>query len=305
MKKITLATSLIALVAFGSASGLAAPLLEEDLAQFAVLGASTVTNTGATTLTGDIGVSPGTAITGKETITVNGTNAAIGGNPNVHENDALAQAAQGQLTTARNNLSSLSSDETLAANLGGLTLTPGVYTVLAGTTNLDGILTLDGLGNENALWVFLMQSTLITSPFSSVNVINAGSGAGIYWNVASSATLDDATQFEGNILALDSISLNGAATIGCGRALADTGAVTMINNTIGGNCFGTEVGDDTYGYGGGIDVTTGPDGTTPVVGILPFVPISSTDIPAPLTLLLFGFGIAGLAGARKIYKPAR
>jgi hypothetical protein len=95
---------------------------------------------------------------------------------------------------------------------------------------LTGTLTLDGKGNLNAFWVFQMPSTLITSPGSVVNVINTGAGAGLYWNVGSSATLDTTTSFEGNILALTSITLDTGATGQCGRALAHSGAVTMDTN---------------------------------------------------------------------------
>ena len=138
-------------------------------------------------------------------------------------------------------------------DLAGLALPPGVYTVLAGASNLTGTLTLDGQGNANAAWVFQMGSTLITSPGSAVNVVNTGSGAGVFWNVGSSATLDTTTSFQGNILALASITLNTGATIGCGRALADTGAVTMDMNTIG-------IGCASNGFSGGLTV---PDGGGP------------------------------------------
>ena len=112
-----------------------------------------------------------------------------------------AATAQGQLTTAINDLNTLSG--TLEpADLAGLTLFPGVYIVPAGVTNLSGMLTLDGEGNANAAWVFLMSSTLITSPNSVVDVINTAAGAGVYWDVRSSATIDTDTTFMGNILAL-------------------------------------------------------------------------------------------------------
>ncbi len=273
------------------APALATPILGTELASFAVLGASTVTNTGATTLTGNLGVSPGSAITGKATITVNGTNAADIGNPSVHEADAFAILAQSQLVTARTNLGLLGSGTLLPADLVGLTLAPGVYTVPAGVSNLTGSLTLDGLGNANAAWVFQMLSTLITSSGSVVDVINTGAGAGVYWNVASSATLGTSTSFEGNILALANITLNTGATIGCGRALAHVEAVNMDTNTIGIGCTGTGE-EGSYGVSGGLDVT----GST--VSFLPFAPISAA-VPEPGTVLLFGAGLAGLLGFRK------
>jgi hypothetical protein len=179
--------------------------------------------------------------------------------------------------------------------LAGLTLNPGVYTVAAGTTNLSGTLILDGLGDADALWVFQFSSTLITSPGSVVNVINAGTGSGLFWNVGSSATLDTTTSFQGNILALTSITLNTNATIGCGRALADVGAVTLDQNTISIGCAGTgEEGSNGLG-GGGLDVVGGVivDSGGNVVA----------RIPEPGTLLLFGVGLVGLFASRKRLVP--
>ena len=296
MNAVKFGIPLLVALAYGPAQGLATPILGSELASFAVLGASTVTNIGATTLTGNVGVSPGSAITGKEAITVNGTNAVDLGNPSVHENDAFAILGQSQLATARTNLGLLGPGTLEPADLAGLTLFPGVYTVPAGISNLTGTLTLDGLGNANAAWVFQMPSTLITSPGSVVNVINTGAGAGVYWNVGSSATLDTTTLFEGNILALASITLHHAASIGCGRALAQTAAVTMDNNTIGCTGTGEEGSND---FSGGLQVTTTSGGTE--VTFLPFAAVSA--VPEPGTLLLFGFGLAGLFVSRKQFLP--
>ena len=286
---------LAAALAYGPSPGLAVPILGNELASFAVLGAETVTNVPTSTINGSVGVSPGTAITGFVS-----TPNAISLDPQVtggvvDSNTAVAQQAQAQLTTARNTLTSLGIGLTLGADLAGLTLNPGVYTVAAGTTNLSGTLILDGLGNADALWVFQFPSTLITSPGSVVNVINAGTGSGLFWNVGSSATLDTTTSFQGNILALTSITLNTNATIGCGRALADVGAVTLDQNTISIGCAGTgEEGSNGLG-GGGLDVVGGVivDSGGNVVA----------RIPEPGTLLLFGFGLAGLIASRKRLFP--
>src|ERR1700692_3799102 len=265
----------LAILSFSVSSSNADGILGPDLATFSVLGASTVTNTGATTLTGDLGVSPGSAITGESTITGNGTNAAMIGNPFVHSNDAVSISAQSELAAAKTELGSLGAGTLLPANLGGLTLSPGVYTVPAGTTNLTGTLTLNGQGNLNAFWVFQMPSTLITSPGSVVNVINTGAGAGLFWNVGSSATLDTTTSFEGNILALTSITLDTGATDQCGRALAHTGAVTMDTNTISIGCSNLMGGGagtgGSSGLGGGLIVP--PGGGTPT----PLPPVSAPE----------------------------
>ena len=257
-------------------TGFAAPILLPTVASFAVLGASSVTNTGPTTLAGNLGVSNNSSMTGitgfTGTLLNDGPGTFTG---TAHQGDAVAILADTQLVAAITTLNGMGPGTTLAngdLTLAG-TLLPGVYTVPFAISNLTGTLTLDGQGDANALWVFLFpSSSLITSPNSSVNVINVGSGAGVglFWNVGSSATLDTNTAFAGNILASTSIVMNAGVTIGCGRALAHTGNVTMIDDTV------SSASCTSGGYNG--------DG-----------PGSPTPVPEPTGIALLGSGLAGVA----------
>ena len=214
----------------GEASGLlqAAPALG-SAASFAVLGGSTVTNTGPTTVNGDLGVSPGTAVTGFPPGTV------VGGT--IHAADALAGQAQSDVTTAYNTLAGQPCTLTLTGqDLGGMTLTPGVY-CFATSAQITGPLTLNAQGNAGAVFVFKIGSTLTTASGSSVLMINGGSPCNVFWQVGSSATLGTTTSFQGNILALTSITLTTGASVS-GRALARNGAVTMDSNTVSNGACG-------------------------------------------------------------------
>jgi MSHA biogenesis protein MshQ len=201
----------------------AAPILPSVLAGFSVLGATTVTSTGMTVLSGDLGVSPGTSITGFGPGVAQGTTYSAG---------PVAAIAHDQLGTAIGMLQQLGPGTPLAASLDDLTLAPGVYTVDPAATNLTRTLILDGGGNAAARWVFLMPTTLITSPGSLIRVINTGINASVYWVVGSSATLGTPSTFAGNVLAYTSITMNSGVNITCGRALALNAAVTMISDTV-------------------------------------------------------------------------
>lgn len=222
-----LAVPLFIALAYGPAPGLATPILGTAEA-FAVLGASTVTNTGATTITGDLGLYPGTSYTGSATVTQTGT---------VHLTDGVAEQAQIDNTTAYNALKNLVPTTVLTGtDLGGLTLTSGVY-FFASSAQLTGTLTLDAEGDDNPFWVFQIGSMLTTGSGSAVTIINAGAdgstAGGLFWQVGSSATLGTETDFLGTIIAEASITLTTGATIVDGRAIALNGAVTMDSNIIG------------------------------------------------------------------------
>ncbi len=210
--------ALIASIMF-VASSAAAQVSLGTAATYGVLGGSTVTSTGATIVNGDLGVSPGTAITGFPP--------GIVVPPGViHSADASSAQAQTDLTTAYNAVAGTPTQVDLTGiDLGGLTLTPGVYG-FSSSAQLTGTLTLNAQGNPNALFLFKIGTTLTTASGSSVAMINGGSGCNVYWQTGSSATLGTGTSFLGNILALASITLNTGATLG-GRALARSGAVTL------------------------------------------------------------------------------
>lgn len=190
---------------------------------FAVLSATTVSNIGASVITGDVGNSPGVTITGFPPGTVTGI---------IHANDAVAIQAQTDAVAAYNALvaQACTSGPLGATDLAGQTLIPGVY-CYSSTLQNSGILTLDAQGNANAVWVFKIGSTLTTITGESVAFINGGQSSNVFWQVGSSATLGINTPLAGNILALTSITLNTGATLS-GRALALNGAVSLDSNTV-------------------------------------------------------------------------
>jgi hypothetical protein len=197
---------------------------------FAVLAHESVTNTGTTSIYGNVGVSPGTSITGAPTL--------IPGSV-IHNNDSVAGQALTDEIAAYNSLKSMAVTGALGAELGGTTLTQGVYH-FSDSAQITGTLTLDVQGLTNALFVFQIPSTLTTASSSVVNVINGlntgNQNIGIYWEVGSSATLGTGSAFSGNILALASVTLNTSAEIVCGRAFAQTGSITMDTNVISEDC---------------------------------------------------------------------
>jgi Ice-binding-like/Putative Ig domain len=223
-KRITFAIALSALLI--AASPVAAQISLGTAQSFAVLGGSTVTNTGPSAINGNVGVSPGTSITGFPPGVVSGGV--------LHAGDATAGQAQSDLTTAYNAIAGTACNVDLTGqDLGGLTLTPGVY-CFSSSAFLTGALTLDLQGNPNAVFLFKIGSTLTTASGSSVRLINSGTATcptNLYWQVGSSATFGTGSSFLGNVLALTSITLTTSAGLN-GRALARNGAVTLDTNTV-------------------------------------------------------------------------
>ena len=193
---------------------------------FGILGATpSISSTGPTNVTGDLGVWPAASIVGFPPGTLTGTK---------HAGDAVAQTAQGNLTVAYNNFAATTGGAVLPADIGGLTLPTGVYRTTSAqpTLGITGNLTLDGGGNPNSVWIFQIVSTLTTAAGNShIILINNADAHNVFWQVGSSATLGTNTIFEGTLMAQASITLTTGATLN-GRALARTGAVTMDSNPV-------------------------------------------------------------------------
>ena len=205
-----------------SAQAAATPVPLGTAGSFVVLAGAGITNTGPTTLNGDLGTFPTTTITGAASLTVTGTN---------HAGDAVTQVAKTpDLVTAYNAAAGEGPTSPVAADLAGQTLTPGVYNS-ASSLGLSGMLTLNAAGDPNAVFVFQAGSTLTTASGSQVNLINGASSCNVFWQVGSDATIGTGSTFRGTILALGSITVTTGAKVE-GRVLARNGAVTLDTNTI-------------------------------------------------------------------------
>jgi Ice-binding-like len=209
-------------------------------ASFSVLAGSTVTNTGPTTMFGDLGLSPGSSVTGAPVV--------LGA---THVDDAVAIGAKNALTTAYNDAASRASNGSAGTDLAGQTFTPGVRTASSSLLLSAGSVTLDAQGDPNAVFIFQIGSTLTTGSNTSVSLINGAQACNVFWQVGSSATLGTGTSFVGTIMAAETITANTAATIH-GRLLASTAAVNLDTNTITtSNCASS-----VSGGGGGTEETT-------------------------------------------------
>jgi Ice-binding-like len=202
------------------------PVVLNTAGPFAVLAGSGVTSTGATIVTGDLGLSPGTSVIGFPPGTVSGTQ---------HVTDTTAAQAKLDLTTAFNDAAgrTLCRITVTPTNLGGRTLAPGLYWSGTSLGITSGTLTLDAGGNSNAVFIFQSASTLTTTSGLGIVLAGGAQASNIFWQVGSSATIGTTSNFYGTIMADQSVTLNTGATLH-GRALARIGAVTMAGNTVTG-----------------------------------------------------------------------
>jgi hypothetical protein len=191
---------------------------------FAVLAGAAVTNTGSTMIIGDLGLSPGTAVDGFPPGELNGT---------LRINDSRANQAKLDLTKAFNDAAGRTSKDmvSLDGNIGGLTLTPGLYKSTSSLEISSGDVTFDAKGDKDAVFIIQIASTLTTTPGRKVILSGSAQASNIFWQVSSSASFGTTTVMKGTIMALESITFDTGANLE-GKALARTGAVTMDANTI-------------------------------------------------------------------------
>jgi hypothetical protein len=229
----TLVTGTVAVLVMMQATAGAAgsPVSLGSASTFGVLAGTTVTNTGLTVINGDLGLSPGTSVTGFPPGSFTGTEYIA---------DTNAAQAQTDLTTAYNNAAGQTPTTTGLASIGNQTLTPGVYNA-SSSLGVGGTLTLDAQGDANAVFIFQAGSTLITASGTRVVLANGAQACNVFWQVGSSATLGTSTSFAGSILALTSITVTTGTTVN-GGVLARNGAVTLDDDTITAPTCVTSVG---------------------------------------------------------------
>ncbi|WP_144803209.1 ice-binding family protein [Curtobacterium sp. BH-2-1-1] len=286
---IGLAASLVAVTtsAASAATVIDGPVDLGSAATYGVLGASAVTNTGPTVVNGDLGVSPGTSITG------------FGAAPNgvvtgtVHQTDAAAAQAQRDTTTAYDVAASLTPTRTGLTELNGLSLTPGVYS--GGALQLAGTGALTLAGSADSVWVFQAASTLTIGSGTRITITGGASSCNVFWQVGSSATIGTGAQFQGTVLAQQSVTATTGATVQ-GRLLARTGAVTLDTNTItaSSGCPAPGTPSDTVAP----TITSGTP-TTATAGTPYDYTVTATGTPAPTftaTGLPTGLSIDGSTG---------
>lgn len=297
MKKLSV-VFVCSMFAVGRMAAAQAPVSLGSAANFAVLAGSTVTSTGASHVTGDLGVSPGTAVTGFPPGIVTGTMNAGG---------VTAAQAIADLTTAFNDAAGRTvAPVTVAGNLGGQTLAPGLYKSTSSLAISSGNLTLDAQGDANAVFIFQMASTLTTTAGLQVILAGGAQASNIFWQVGSSATLGTNSTFQGTIMADQSITLTTGATLN-GRALARIGGVSLQANAVTKPTVSTTTNMPAINQGGVVNLASY---LSPVVAgslaaafgtNLSSGQGSYSSVPLPTTLAGSSFQMAGRAGVPLVF----
>jgi len=315
MLAFSMAAAFMAMVGGSAEAAIVATVPLGTSAHYVVLGGSTVTNTGPSTLNSGLGLSPGSSITGFPP----GLVLPPGGTDNTN---AAAAQAKADLTAAYNNAAGRPVDGTTTSELANLTLGAGVWSGPSKSPLLlSGPLVLDGAGDMSSVFIFQTDSTLVTASGSSVTLINGAQECNVFWQVGSSATLGSGSVFTGNILALSSITVNNSVTVR-GRALARNGAVTLDNDTFTRPLCATSTesagngGDTTGGTGGGgeTDLTSatpegapgGPEGPDvpgvvgpPRTGGAPMASTDTTWLALMFAGVFLGVGAAAAIRSRR------
>ena len=298
---LLLALALVALMAVPAMSLAAQPTVNlGTTASFAVLAGTQITNTRTTTITGDVGLHPGTQFAGRADVTLTGA---------VHLGDAVALQAKNDLVTAYNDAAGRTPVTSIPTELGGTTLKPGVYASAAGTFLITGTLTLDAEGDPNAVFIFQMGSTLTTMSGSRVSLINGARFCRVFWQVGTSATLGTNSSFVGHIFALTSIAAQTGATVQ-GQLLARNGAVTLDTNTITNGICGTSptpTPTPTPTSTSTSTPTPSPSATSTAVPGLPTTGYPPADGGSPWLLVtgVFAAGVALLFAAWRLRAASR
>jgi len=219
--------ALVDSTSMGPENAMSCPVIKGDVplasaTSFAVLGASTVTSTGLTILSGNLGVSPGTSITG--------FGPGVVRHGAIYPGGPVAAQAEADLATGYSYTVALKNPKAIPPDVGGMTIAPGLYKAPT-SLGITGTLTLDGQNNSKSLFIFQIPSTLTTGVRSRIELIHEANACNVFWQVGSSATLNTASHFRGTLMAAVSISV-GSAVEARGRLLAESGAVTLIDDGI-------------------------------------------------------------------------
>ncbi|HET9104922.1 MAG TPA: ice-binding family protein [Solirubrobacteraceae bacterium] len=281
-----LASILVASLAFaGAAQAAAAPVTLGTDANFSVLAGQTITNTGLTTMARDLGLDPGTSVTGAPTTL--GT---------MHIDDAVAIQAKSDLVTAINDAAGRPATPLTSADLSGRAFTPGVYSASSSLLFSAGSVTLNAQGDPNAVFIFQVGSSLTTGSATSVLLTNGAQPCNVFWEIGASATLGSGSTFAGTVLAQTSITAGTSATLN-GRLLASTGSLTLDNNTITTSACATPAA----GSGGTTTGGTPTSGGTPSAGGTP----TTSGTPTPLGTTPTPVGSTNTANKNKLAAQRR